>query len=74
MYTQLQPHWLNSVSFYKDVKEFYNFPLCMSKVGFIEVSNLSKRVRRVEFTDVTKMWLVRRSDGRKVAVELLHKN
>ena len=60
------------VSFYKNVKEFYTFPLCMSKVGFTEVYSLSKRVRRVEFTDLTKMWLVRRSDGRQVAVELLH--
>ena len=62
------------VSFYKNLKEFYTFPLCMSNVGFTEVSTLSKRVRRVEFTDMTKMWLVRRSDGRQVAVELLHEN
>ena len=63
---------LACVSFYREQKEFFNYPLNLSKVGIREVKNLKHRVTAVDLRDCRKVWLVSRSDGRKISVDLLH--
>ena len=61
-----------AVRFYRRSSEFFNYPLCLSKVGIVEVHSLSKTVSEVNVGDCVKVWLMERQDKRKVAVELLH--
>ena len=61
-----------AVRFYQRSSEFFNYPLCLSKVGIVEVQNLSREVVQVNPHKCVKVWLIKRKDGRKVAVELLH--
>ena len=61
-----------AVRFYKRSSEFFNYPLCLSKVGIVQVHALSKTVAQVNVGDCVKVWLIERLDKRKVAVELLH--
>ena len=60
------------ISFYRQHADFFTYPLCSSKVGILEVSDLRKSVVTVDLHDCVKAWLVHRQDGATVAVELLH--
>ena len=60
------------VSYFRTCKEFYDYPLCFSRLGLTEVKNLRGTVQEVDLRQCRKVWLVHRTDGRQVAVELLH--